>query len=296
LLTTDTPELPTNTKNPRTVLAQWITAPDHPLTARVLVNRLWQFHFGKGIVATANDFGVNGARPSHLQLLDWLAHEFVAGGWRIKPMHRLLVTSSTYRQSELARPPVVQQDPDNRLLARFPVRRLSAEEVRDALLASSGQLNRKMGGASIIPPVDPDLVNLLYDPRQWQVTPQPSEHRRRSVYLLVKRNLQLPFNQTFDQPDAQTSCACREQSTHALQALELLNGKTANEVADSLALRLQREAGPDRARQVELAYRLVTGRLPSAAERNTALAFLARQPLREFALAMFNINAFLYVH
>jgi hypothetical protein len=285
--------LTSDADNPRTHLARWLTHPDNPLTARVLVNRLWQYHFGKGIVATANDFGVNGARPTHPELLDWLAVEFRGSntGWRIKPIHRLIVTSSTYRQSSTGSPLSVKVDPDGRFLSRFPARRLSAEEVRDAMLHISGRLNRKPGGPSIIP----DLVQLLYDPKQWKVTADPDEHNRRSVYLTVKRNLPLPFGQTFDQPDAQTSCACREQSTHPLQALELLNGKTALSLAESFALRLEREAGSDPARQIELAYRLVAGRPPTPRERQLALEFLREQPLREFALALFNINAFLYV-
>ncbi len=136
---------------------------------------------------------------------------------------------------------------------------------------------------------------MLYDPSQWQVTRDVQDRDRRSIYLIAKRNLRLPFGQAFDQPDLQTSCPRRETSTHALQALELLNGKTANRLAEAFALRLKREAGSDRVRQVELAYRLTTGRPPTEAERRLALAFLRGQPLREFALAMYNVNAFLYV-
>ena len=284
-------------RRPRTALARWVTDPANPLAARVVVNRVWLYHFGRGIVETPNDFGVNGARPSHPELLDWLAEEFVAGGWRFKALHRLLITSSTYRQS--SRAPGEQagraRDPEGRLLWRFPPRRLSAEEVRDALLAVSGRLNRKAGGESVVPPAEPDLVNLLYDPAQWQVTADPAEHDRRSVYLVVKRNLRLPFAQVFDQPDAQTSCACRERSTHALQALELLNGATANDLARAFARRLEREAGPDRGRQVERGFRLAAGRPPTPREKALALDFLWSHPLEEFTLALFNLNAFLYV-
>jgi Protein of unknown function (DUF1553) len=262
-----------------------------------MVNRIWQYHFGRGLVDTPNDFGVNGSPPSHPELLDHLANEFVTGGWRLKPLHRRIVLSSTYRQASRvadARAGTAK-DPDDRLLWRFPRRRLDAEEVRDAMLAVSGRLNPKAGGPGVVLPVDPDLVHLLYDPAQWAVTRDEAEHDRRSVYLLAKRNLRLPFLEAFDQPDAQTSCPRRERSTHALQALELLNGRTANRLAEAFAERLERDAGPDRAGQVELAYRLAAGRAPTARERELALRFLERQPPREFALAVFNLNAFLYV-
>ncbi len=297
LVSPGTPELAPDTPHPRKLLADWMTEPDHPLTARVMVNRVWQYHFGRGIVATANDFGVNGSPPTHPELLDYLANEFVAGGWRLKPLQRMILTSSTYRQASRVSPTDegARKDPDDRLLGHFPRRRLEAEEVRDAMLAASGQLNPRAGGPSVVLPADPDLVKLLYDPAQWTVTADEREHRRRSVYLLAKRNLRLPFAEAFDQPDRLTSCPRRESSTHALQALELLNGKTANGLAEAFAARLEREAGADSGARVELAYRLAAGRPPTARERELAVAFLAHQPLREFALAMFNLNAVLYV-
>jgi hypothetical protein len=296
LLPEGTPELPAATSNPRTQLARWITDPENPLTARVLVNRVWLYHFGRGLVETANDFGVNGARPSHPELLDYLANELIANGWQLKPLHRMILLSSTYRQaSRPAEATALVKDPANRLLGRFPRRRLEAEEVRDAMLAVSGELNVKAGGPSVVVPVDRDLVGLLYDPAQWTVTEDETEHRRRSVYLLAKRNLRLPFAEVFDQPDRLTSCPRRESSTHALQALELLNGRTSNRLADAFARRLEHEAGADRGAQVELAYRLAAGRAPSAKEKELAVKFLTRQPLREFALVVFNLNAFLYV-
>jgi hypothetical protein len=282
---------------PRSALARRIASADNPLTARVLVNRVWQYHFGRGIVETANDFGVNGSRPSHPDLLDYLAGEFIKGGFYIKPLHRLIVLSSTYRQSaRLADPrPGIAKDSRNRLLWRFPRRRLAGEEVRDATLMVAGRLNPKMGGPSVVLPVDADMVKLLYAPSQWAVTPDKREHDRRSVYLIVKRNLRLPFLEAFDQPDAQTSCARRESSTHALQALELLNGKLANDLADAFARRLRREAGHDPARQVERAFLLAAGRPPTTREKELSVRFLKKQPAREFALAVFNLNAFLYV-
>jgi hypothetical protein len=296
LVSPGTPELAPDTPHPRELLALWVTEPEHPLTARVMVNRVWQYHFGRGLVATTNDFGVNGSPPSHPELLDHLANEFVSSGWRLKPLQRLILLSSTYRQSSRASDDeAARKDPDDRLLWHYPRRRLEAEEVRDAMLAAAGELNPKAGGPSVILPADPDQVKLLYDPAQWIVTADEKEHRRRSVYLLAKRNLRLPFAEAFDQPDRLTSCPRRESSTHALQALELLNGKTANRLAEAFAARLAREAGDAAGAQVELAYRLTAGRAPTAREKELGVAFLARQPLREFALAMFNLNAFLYV-
>jgi hypothetical protein len=298
LLPKDAPELPADVENPRTQLAKWLNDPEHPLVPRVFVNRIWQGHFGKGIVATPNDLGVNGSAPSHPELLDWLTNEFIANGRRVKPIHRLIVLSASYRQASVAVDPVKTKklDPENRLLSHFPRRRLSAEEIRDSMLAVAGQLNLKPGGPSVMLPVEADLVNLLYDPAQWVVTPDESEHRRRSVYLAVKRNLQLPFARVFDQPDAAISCPRRESSTHALQALELLNGKLSNQLADDFAKRLQRECGDDRAKQVDRAYRLCAGRVPTVREREVAVEFLRTQPLREFALAMYNLNAFIYLN
>jgi hypothetical protein len=297
LVTSKTAELPPQTNTPRTLLAAWINDPENPLTARVMVNRIWQHHFGQGIVSTPNDFGVNGSTPRHPELLDYLANEFLANGRRFKPLYRLILLSSTYRQAARSPDSALgrRKDPDNRLLWHAPRRRLEAEEIRDAMLSAAGTLNPKAGGPSVVVPVDPDLVQLLYDPKQWTVTTDAAEHDRRSIYLLVKRNLHLPFLEVFDQPDAATSCPRRPSSTHALQALELLNGPTAHRLAGVFAQRLEREVGSDPVRQVERAYLLATGRAPTPRERELAVKFLAKQPLTEFALAVFNLSAFLYV-
>jgi len=177
-------------------------------------------------------------------------------------------------------------------------RRLAAEEVRDAMLAISGQLNPKRGGESIMVPVDEEQVKLLYKPSQWAVTKDPTEHNRRSVYLIAKRNLRLPFMETFDQPDLLSSCGKRESSTHAPQALELMNGRLANELSAAFAERLTREAGTDSApvQVVDRAYWLAAGRAPTSPEKTLGVDFLrSGAPVKEFALAMFNLNAFLYV-
>ena len=297
LLPEGSPEVPADTTAPRTALANWILDPEHPLTARVMANRVWNYHFGRGIVATPNDFGRMGSRPSHPELLDYLANSFIENGWLLKPLHRQILLSNTYQQASVS--PIEklgsETDPENKLLWKFSRRRLSAEEIRDSTLAIAGRLNVKAGGPSVIVPVEQELINLLYKPSQWAVSPDPADHDRRSVYLIAKRNLRLPFMEVFDAPDLQISCARRESSTHAPQALELLNGDFTNAMADALAGRLKTEAGASVVRQINLAYRLVASRAPNPAELKMAQQFLKKQPLREFALAMLNLNAFLYV-
>jgi hypothetical protein len=302
LLPEGSPEYPRDTPDPRTRLAKWVTDPDNPLTARVMVNRIWHYHFGRGIVATPNDFGRMGFRPTHPELLDHLANEFVNSGFSLKHVHRLILLSNTYRQSSAGpataaiKASAIEKDPENKLLWKFTRHRLEAEQLRDAILAVSGKLNLAMFGPSIMVPVQPELVAALYKPAQWVIAKDPKEHHRRSIYLISKRNLRLPILETFDQADALLSCARRESTTHAPQALELLNGDFINQQADALAERLQAEAGPDPKRQADLAYRLATGKGPNSKEMAIAISFLKDQPLKRFALAMFNINAFLYVN
>lgn len=297
LVSATEPELPAEITAPRTQLANWLTSEHHPLTARVVVNRVWQYHFGAGLVRTANDFGTHGSRPSHPELLDWLATAFRGHGWRLKPLHRLIVLSNTYRQSSRGRheSETTGADPDNRLLSHFSRRRLSGEEIRDAMLAVSGRLNPKLHGPSVITPVDPEMMSLLYNPTQWIVTKDVAEHDRRSIYLIAKRNLRLPFLEAFDAPALQTSCPLREESTHAPQALELLNGKLANDMAAAFADRLTRECGQDPERIVDRAWLLATAREPTTRERELSLEFLRSEPLQEFALAVLNLNEFIYV-
>jgi hypothetical protein len=302
---------------PKSRLADWLLAHDNPLTSRVAANRLWQARFGVGIVATANDFGVNGAAPTHPELLDYLAQQLRGGEWRIKPLQRLLVTSAAYRQSSRVAAPdtrsnirrgqtqaaavaaaaagAASADPENRWLARYPRRRLDAEQLRDGLLAVAGRLDSRLGGPSIMTPVESDLVSLLYKPSQWEVAANIADHHRRSVYLIAKRNLRLPGLELFDQPDLATSCSRRASSTHAPQALELLNGDFANEMALHLARRIEHEAGTRLGDQAEYGFRLVAGRVPTVVERSLSESFLRERSPREFALALLNLNAFLYV-
>lgn len=284
-------------RQPRTELANWLTDVNHPLTARVFANRIWQHYFGRGLVATANDFGSNGDRPSHPELLDDLATMLQDHEWHPKTIHRSILLSSTYRQAALTPPPSrpSEVDPSNRFLWQHARRRLSSEEIRDAILSATGMLNQKAGGPGVMLAVDDELVNQLYKPEQWQVTSDPTEHYRRSIYLVAKRNLRLPFMEVFDQPTAQTSCAARQQSTHAPQALELLNGSLTNELAAAFANRLRSESSSVD-RQIAQAFQLIACRLPTAEERRLAARFVSTVSLEEFCLATFNLNAFLYLN
>lgn len=290
-------DLPVRTPAPRTRLANWVTQPDNPLTARVLANRIWLWRFGRGLVATPNDFGRMGTRPTHPELLDYLANELVKGGWRLKPLHRMILVSNTYQQASDVKPSAKaeEEDPGNTLWWKYDRRRMDAEQIRDSMLTVAGALNLKSGGPPVTVPLDPGLLPLLYKPSQWKVTGDPAEQNRRSVYLLVKRNMRLPMLEVFDQADRAGSCPRRESSTHAPQALELLNGAFANQMSRDLAARLDREAGESPQKMVDRAFRLVAGRPPTPVEMKLGVEFLKKQPAREFALAVLNLNDFLYV-
>lgn len=302
LLDATAPEEPVDTATPRLKLANWIADPANPLTARVMVNRIWQYHFGRGIVSTPNDFGRMGGRPSNPELLDYLANQFVANGWQMKPIHRMILLSNTYQQASES--PIealaMEKDSDNSLLWKFSRRRLEAEELRDTMLAVSGRLNPKSGGPGVMIPIDEDLVKMLKRPQYWVANRDASEFDRRSLYMIYKRNLQLPFMGVFDAPDTLLSCPRREQSTHAPQALEMLNGNTSNRLAENFAERLRSEASTNEAR-VDRAWLLAVGRLPNTQEKSLALQYLNEKPgdpvrLKELALDVFNLNAFMYVN
>jgi hypothetical protein len=261
-----------NTTGRRTALAEWLTRPDHPLTARVMVNRLWQHHFGRGIVGTPSDFGLLGDQPTHPELLDWLACEFVERGWSLKRMHRLMVTSATYRQSSQARPDTAKVDPDNQWFGHMNRRRLEGEALRDALLAVSGLLNQKAGGPSIYPELPAELNASR---GAWPVTADARERNRRSVYVFLKRNLRYPLFSTFDAPDGNETCARRHVSTNAPQALVLLNDKIVVDLARAFAGRVLREGQAEPKDLVERAYRLALGRPADEQERAVSLDFLS---------------------
>jgi hypothetical protein len=274
--------------NSRRELAQWMTRPDHPLTARVIVNRLWHYHFGRGIVATPNDFGVRGERPTHPELLDWLACELAnpdrqgGGGaepWSLKHIHKLIVTSATYKQSATTGHGA-KNDPDNKLLWRMNRRRLEAEAVRDSVLAAAGTLNRQVGGPSVKVPLEPEVYALLFTEGEpdglWPVTPDARQHTRRSLYLFNKRNVRQPLLEAFDQPDTLNSCAARPVSTFAPQALILMNSPFVHEQAKALAVALAVESKAIDA-QLDGLYRRAVGRVPNARERELAREFLTAQ-------------------
>jgi hypothetical protein len=275
--------------NRRAALARWVASKDNPLTARVMVNRLWQHHFGRGLVPTPNDFGVRGERPTHPELLDWLATELVARGWSVKAMHRLMLLSATYRQSiRYIVSRTEKPDPDNRLFSRSNRLRLEGEIIRDSLLAVSGRLNRAMGGPGVFPPVPPEAA------QAWKASPDPRDHVRRSVYVFARRNLRFPFLEAFDLPDSSLSCPKRERSTTATQALTLLNAADVSEAAKALAARLTAEARTEDERIV-LAYRRTLGRRPTATAMELAREFLRQSPLSELCRALFNVNEFVYL-
>jgi hypothetical protein len=279
----------------RKALALWLTSPDSPLLARVMVNRIWQGHFGEGIVRTPNDFGRQGEAPTHPELLDWLASEFVQRGWSVKQMHRLIMLSSTYRLASVADPKSLQKDPENRYLSRMNRRRLDGDSVRDTILAVSGTLNLKMGGVGVIPPLTKEELLAARMPYLWPANPDPTEHARRSVYLQMKRSMTLPMLQVFDAPDTSTSCPRRERSTVAPQALALMNSEFSSAQAERFAARIKKESGDDPEASVNAGWRIAFGRSPGAEERQTAVEYLKRNELTSLCLLIFNMSEFIYV-
>jgi len=271
----------------RAALAGWIASPDNPLSARVLVNRLWQHHFGRGIVASASDFGLRGERPSHPELLDWLACEFGDRGWSVKHMHKVMLMSATYQQGANAKPQAAGEE----LFGRRQRLRLEGEVIRDSLLALSGRLNLKMGGPGVFPPVPAEANEAG---KAWPVSPDPADHVRRSVYIFARRNLRFPFLDTFDLPDSNLSCPKRQRSTTALQALSLLNAGDVMAAARALAERVTKEEENADGR-ITLVYRLALGRRASATELQLGREFLRESPLSELCRAVFNLNEFVYV-
>jgi hypothetical protein len=276
----------------RVALGRWVTAADNPLFARVIVNRLWHHHFGVGLVDTPNDFGFNGGRPSHPELLDFLANELVRHGWRLKPVHRLILLSATYQQSSRPRPQAARVDADNRLLWRKSPARLEAEAVRDAMLAAAGVLDRRVGGAPYL-----DVRSHFFKGTQFY---EPLEQvgpafARRSLYRLGARGGRDPFLDTFDCPDPSTPTPRRAVTTTPLQALALLNNAQVLHLAQQMAERLRVEAGADEGGQVRLAYLLAYGRPPRADEVALVGPFVRRYGLAAFCRVVFNSNEFVRV-
>jgi hypothetical protein len=317
--------------SPRLALAHWLTEPDNPLATRVIANRLWQHHFGEGLVRTPSDFGLMGETPSHPELLDWLASELTQRGWSLKQMHRLLVTSAVYRQAsrpaaatwtEEQRRAATQRwqrskeaDPSNRLLSHANRRRLEGEAIRDAMLSAADRLSERRGGAGVKPPLPSELLATLLK-KQWEPSLDEEDHRRRSVYLFVRRNLRYPLFEVFDRPDTNASCPQRHRSTTAPQALWQFNSEFSLTAAEDLA-RFVIDHADDQAadhtqERIELVYRRILGRKPTEEESAEAAQFLAstafhaddgqdrdnsgdQAALTALCLAMFNLNEFIYV-
>lgn len=313
----------------RKALADWLTHPEHPLTARVIVNRLWQHHFGSPIVGTPNDFGILGDRPTHPELLDWLAGELIAGDWSLKEMHRLMLQSATYRQA--SRPVddpwerAAKKDPNNQLYSRMNRKRLEGEAIRDTMLLVSGQLNPKRGGPGVHPPL-PHEVAITLIKKQWEVSEDETEHTRRSIYLFTRRNLRFPMFDVFDRPDANASCGRRNVSTTAPQSLTLLNSEFSMKASRHLAGVILEEAQSESYEKwIQLAYEKLFSRRETESERRMGIDFLSEQiaslqaegrqieslaipvngseeidpykgaALVDYCLALFNLNEMIYL-
>jgi hypothetical protein len=289
-----------------------------------MVNRIWQWYFGKGLVRTAGDFGSQGESPSHPELLDWLASELTSNHWDLRHIERLILNSATYRQSSIPSAAVKDADPEGRLLGAFPRRRRQAEELRDALLVVSGKLNPTPYGPPITPPVEPWALAALRN-KNWSPTEDEHELARRSLYLIIRRSIKLPFFDAFNSPDTVSSCSARESTVVASQALTLLNSDDSLHFSRELAGRLWRESKGDATQAIHLAWRCLFSREPSPSEHQKATAFLrareaawskttpsakvvpsefdAREPLPaqtgaawvEWCLALINCNEFAYV-
>jgi len=300
----------------RRAMAEWLTDLDHgagALVARVIVNRVWQHHFGEGLVRTVNDFGARGEPPTNPELLEWLTSEFVKSGWKLKPLHRLIINSAAYLQDSQFNSARAKMDPDNRLLWRQRPRRIESEILRDSMLAVSGALNEAMYGPAFKAPIAAEAIQArnMKDPYPKDLKDTPAT-RRRSVYMFHKRVVQYPLMQAFDGPDAQASCGRRVDTTVAPQALALLNDRFVRSRAGDFAERIAKEAGVEHKAQIRLAWRLALGREPSKNELESSAAFIHAQiqerlrrdagttnpqhlALADFCQAVFAMNEFMYV-
>jgi hypothetical protein len=287
----------------RLTLARWIASAENPLTARVIVNRVWQHHFGDGLVATPSDFGHSGSRPTHPELLDWLADRFVNdNSWELKKLHRLILTSETYRQNSAWNEDAAREDPENKLLWRFPYKRLDVEAIRDSMLAAAGNLNRQMYGPAAFLPIPAVVIEAHTDKQAaWNTSPEAQTHRR-TVYAFVKRTLLVPMLETLDFCDTTSSSEKRAITSVAPQALTLFNGDFVNRQAEELAQRLVREAGREGERQIELAFRLTLTRSSTNEEKSALLQFLKgesdttdkQNALAQVCRVLLNLNEFVY--
>jgi len=296
------PPIDSTTTGNRKALANWIATKDNPLTARVMVNRIWQYHFGQGLMTSPSDFGHRGGVPSHPELLDWLATEFMENGWSMKKLHKTIMMSSVYRQSSEVSKDAENRDAANIYLSHFNRRRLEPEEIRDTMLQSSSVLNLKMGGRPVVPEVAREELYGLSGNGMWQVTADTKEHTRRSIYMLQRRTFRPAMFESFDGPEGITSCPRRVESNTAPQSLTLLNGQwtvqESNRLADTLV------AAKDDTELIAKAWLAVYGRAPLPADVAGARTFLERQTAElgtkkaaaaELVRVLFNTNEFLYV-
>jgi hypothetical protein len=286
----------------RAALARWLVAPDNPLTARVLVNRVWGWHFGQALVRTPNDFGAQGEPPSHPELLDWLARDFMDHGWDLRHLQRRIMLSATYQMGSKGRG--LEVDPQNRLLWHFPRHRLEGEIIRDNMLACSGNIKLKLGGPPVVPPLGSQELAGVFDAKgKWPVTKDVAEHTRRSVYLINRRTFVYPLLAGFDPPETMVSCPQRPRTIVPAQALTLLNSPLAWQQAQAFAGRLRKNCGDDAQLQVARAWQIAFGREITRAERERTKTFLQKRTeaanpetaLAELCLAMFNANEFIYI-
>jgi hypothetical protein len=275
----------------RLKLAEWLTNSDNPLPARVMVNRIWHYHFGRGIVASPNDFGFNGERPTHPELLDWLASEFIARGWSVKKLHKLLVTSATYQQSSAYNAKAAEQDADDRYLWRFAPRRLEGEAVRDAMLSVSGQLNPQVGGPSFRP-----FTVTVFNSAFYTLTDSPDpEQNRRTLYRINVESAKSPLLEAFDCPDPSTKTPRRAVTTTPLQALTLMNNSFVLRQARCFGDRVRKEAGNDADAQVRRAYLLAFGRPPTKDEMERAAPLAKKYGPEMLCWVLLNSSEFLYL-
>jgi hypothetical protein len=295
----------------RLALANWIAAENNPLTWRVLGNRLWQYHFGRGLVPTSDNFGFSGDRPSHPKLVDYLAQQILKHGGRLKPLHKQIMMSAVYRQASTPRPAAVVIDPDNRLHWRMSKKRVEAEVLRDSLLAVSGRLNLKMYGPGVKPRVPEEILRLSVRNKWPKVKTENSSHWRRSVYVYIKRQLQMPVMELFDAPVASASCSRRTASTIPTQALMMLNSQFTNELVAEIAKRIAATPSDDSTRARD-AFRLILSRKHGPQDHLDAIVFLSHRlkayrkqniklddarlkALTDYCLVLINTNQFLYV-
>ena len=284
------------TRSRRMTLAKWIASPENPMTSRVMVNRLWHWHFGQGIVSTPSDFGYLSGGPSHAALLDWLAGKFVESKWSIKEMHRLIVNSATYRQSSgTTNDEAKTIDPDNRLLWRFNRRRLEAEAIRDSVLAVSGRLNPEQSGLPIFPPLPGDIAaTVKWNNSKWDTQYGP-EGRKRSLYIYQQRTLTMPLMQTFDSLVCEETRPRRRASVTPLQALAMYNGDFVNEEAHFFASRVKSQCS-EADRQMDIAFELALGRPPTVSEKQQLSKVMAGDAgLVGVCRVLLNTNEFMYI-